>query len=786
MAYAKSSVESDPVTRALAPDPSGPPDRRLLEAFLACDDASAESAFRRIVERHAPAVVRVCRDVLGDHHEAQDAAQAVFLVLARRAGAIERPDSLKAWLHGVSLRVARRVREGLSRRQRAEQQTAQAIAERARSSSTTSPTGHQELHEELARLPDRYRLPIVLCYFEGYTQEKAAQVLGWPYGTLQTRLHRGRKRLREALARRDPALCGTFAVMMKPLPDSPSSPSPEWVAETSRAAVRFAGSRAGGAVGIDVSDLAVATAATMEPSLSSSTIGLLVICLAVGGLWYAGRGSAPENRPPELPAPKAQPHMPPNSTEASPPAANQVRPVPAAITGRGTAGGQGPHLGLARLAASPSPVFAGNEPEPPRPTQPKIDGRELFERVWSPNDRRSHGGDGLGPVFNARSCVDCHDQGGAGGGGSTMRNIEVATAAAETPVGLDFSYGFSMNFGGAGFEYHFGYDPTAATRRNPRDSMAAAAVHPAFREASSVMLHRFGTDASYLAWRSTIPGRHGAVEVRMSQRNPTPLFGVGLIEKIPDDAILAAARRPNPNKSPRGRVSRVEGGRIGRFGWKAQSSTVADFVLAAAAGEMGLEVPGRRQADDPRQFGVPSDGVDMNREECDALVAFVADLPSPTAIVPADPRSTAEIKEGAKTFRSIGCSSCHLPKLGDVEGIYSDLLLHDMGPELGDAGNYTVFGTSRARAADRPRGVRDRADDLGSDTREWRTPPLWGLRDSSPYLHDGRAETVSQAISMHGGQGAPSADRFARLSPRRKSQLEAFLSTLAAPPDSAE
>ncbi len=83
-------------------------DRRLIEAFLEQDEASAEAAFRRIVDLHAAAVLRVCRDVLGDHHQAQDAAQAVFLVLARNAKSIRRRDALGSWLHGGSLRVARR------------------------------------------------------------------------------------------------------------------------------------------------------------------------------------------------------------------------------------------------------------------------------------------------------------------------------------------------------------------------------------------------------------------------------------------------------------------------------------------------------------------------------------------------------------------------------------------------------------------------------------------------------------------------------------------------------
>jgi CxxC motif-containing protein (DUF1111 family) len=204
-------------------------------------------------------------------------------------------------------------------------------------------------------------------------------------------------------------------------------------------------------------------------------------------------------------------------------------------------------------------------------------------------------------------------------------------------------------------------------------------------------------------------------------------------------------------------------------------------VLSAAAGEMGLEVAGRHQADDPRLLGVISAGLDMNREECEALVAYVRDLPPPVVSTPADPKEEMAVKEGEKAFRSIGCASCHLPKLGDVEGIYSDLLLHDMGAELGDTGDYAVFSAGSIRATDPAKEVVDSDSDPNSRAREWRTPPLWGLRDSGPYLHDGRAETIGRAVMLHGGQGASAAERFSRLSTRRRRQIEAFLMSLSAP-----
>lgn len=435
---------------------------------------------------------------------------------------------------------------------------------------------------------------------------------------------------------------------------------------------------------------------------------------------------------------------------------------------------------------------AAQEPDPPvdRPAAVSDEaadlGRELFARVWMPRDPRSRGGDGLGPVFNGQSCLGCHDQGGPGGGGGLGRNIEIATATGFGPggQGYGFSYAFAMDFGAGRFEYRIGNAAApqgkARGRRGPvLDPNVLALVHPGFRASPSVVLHRFGVDADYHAWRTRIAGPHGTFVVLTSERNPTPLFGTGLIDAIPDEAIEAAARRKaGPGARVKGRVSRVEGGRVGRFGWKAQTAALAEFVTSAAATEIGLEVPGQHQAADPRIPGVGAPGLDMDQAECNALVAYVRSLAPPVSRDPADEKEAAAVRAGEATFRSIGCADCHLPKLGEVEGIYSDLLLHDMGTRLADTGSYGVFVAGQNAA-------RPREEAAGSSAalrlQEWRTPPLWGVRDSAPYLHDGRAATLDQAIVLHGGQGASSAHRYGQLTARRKQQLDAFLRSLSAP-----
>ena len=157
----------------------------------------------------------------------------------------------------------------------------------------------------------------------------------------------------------------------------------------------------------------------------------------------------------------------------------------------------------------------------------------------------------------------------------------------------------------------------------------------------------------------------------------------------------------------------------------------------------------------------------MDQDECNLLIDYVRSLPVPVATKPADDKIVSQIKAGEATFKTIGCASCHLPKLGEVEGIFSDLLLHDMGlssaiPTRTPSSPVNHQGRAVPEPADPDR---TRPGTGTASAREWRTPPLWGLRDSGPYLHDGRAARIAEAITMHGGQGATAARRFADLPP---------------------
>ncbi len=174
-------------------------DGQLLERFATSRDELAERAFATLVERHGAMVLRVCRGVLGDSHDVHDAFQATFLVLVRKARSLWVKDSLGPWLHQVALRTAAYSRRSAARRKRLERQAtprSPALTDRP----LEDPT--RILHEEIERLPDRFRVPIVLCDLEGRTHEQAARHLGWPIGTVKSRQSRAREQLRARLVRR--------------------------------------------------------------------------------------------------------------------------------------------------------------------------------------------------------------------------------------------------------------------------------------------------------------------------------------------------------------------------------------------------------------------------------------------------------------------------------------------------------------------------------------------------------------------------------------------------------
>jgi len=180
---------------------------QLLSRFAESRD---EAAFSALVAHHGPMVLATCRRILANPADADDAFQATFLVLAKKAKAIGDPDRLAPWLHGVARRVAVRSRSLTARRKEVETEGQGAVAV------APPPDDAQELRsvldEELARLPEKYRAPLVLCYLEGLTHDEAAEQLTWPVGTVRSRMAQARDRLRTRLARRGYAP-GALAVL---------------------------------------------------------------------------------------------------------------------------------------------------------------------------------------------------------------------------------------------------------------------------------------------------------------------------------------------------------------------------------------------------------------------------------------------------------------------------------------------------------------------------------------------------------------------------------------------
>jgi RNA polymerase sigma factor (sigma-70 family) len=194
-----------------APAPTAPrSDRELLDRFHRLHD---QEAFEQLVRRHGPMVLNVCRRILVHAHDAEDAFQATFLVLVRKAGSLRNPELLANYLYGVAYRVARKTRTRIARQTQCERQAKYMPAE-----DVYFDLGWQELRvvldQELHHLPAKYQAPLVLCYFEGLSNEEAARRLGWPTGSISYRLAKGRELLRQRLSRRDKAfsaqLLGSF------------------------------------------------------------------------------------------------------------------------------------------------------------------------------------------------------------------------------------------------------------------------------------------------------------------------------------------------------------------------------------------------------------------------------------------------------------------------------------------------------------------------------------------------------------------------------------------------
>ncbi|MFK8114220.1 MAG: di-heme oxidoredictase family protein [Rubripirellula sp.] len=492
-------------------------------------------------------------------------------------------------------------------------------------------------------------------------------------------------------------------------------------------------------------------------------------------------------------------------------------------------------------------------------------GRELFQREWVyeppeiPNrqdvsvrdfEKRLSAlpGDGLGPMFNANSCESCH---AGGGGAGVQHNVSLIT--------LDPRMAFLIR------RMNVNHRKTA--RDEIRDMIVdlhPGLLSPIGRLSMETVIHEKSTRPLYEIFRQRIrglvpggipdewfiaekrtvdaiaenpvlAGRIGEIDFYLSQRNSPALYGLELIDKISDRHLTNIARSQSHRTS--GKVT----GRLGtgKFGWRGQTASLGDFVRGACANELGLQLARSPQAADPVDAKYVSLGKDMTDTEVSSLFRYVQALPKPEFEV----ASTADIplaRQGKQLFVKIGCANCHAENVLPAKGIYSDLLLHDMG-ELLQAPSPAPF-SSRTHCkvmtlpafppAERPLGSRSQIQSsggyfggstgfftnsipiptaserpaepnfprvpLGDEEalalaaapeqltweilqREWRTPPLWGVADSGPYLHDGRAATLDAAIRWHGGEALDSASEYRSLSKDDRRKVIVFLASLRAP-----
>jgi RNA polymerase sigma factor (sigma-70 family) len=274
--------------RRLGPDGGDDGDGELIRRFAADRD---EAAFTALVRRHGPMVWTVCSRLTCHPNDAEDAFQAAFLILARKATALRNPDALSPWLYGVARRVALKTRHAVLRRQ-ARECPAEDLAAPPQDDGTWRDL-RPLLDEEVGRLPEKYRLPFVLCYLEGITNEEAARRLRCPKGTILSRLSRARERLRGRLVRRGVELSGAALATVLTTNAGPAAVPPPLVTDTVRTGLAFASGSAGAGPAVSLASgvlhsmfltkVKLTLAALVALCLVGSGAGLVAHRAAAGG-----------------------------------------------------------------------------------------------------------------------------------------------------------------------------------------------------------------------------------------------------------------------------------------------------------------------------------------------------------------------------------------------------------------------------------------------------------------------------------------------------------------------
>ncbi len=327
------------------------------------------------------------------------------------------------------------------------------------------------------------------------------------------------------------------------------------------------------------------------------------------------------------------------------------------------------------------------------------------------------------------------------------------------------------------FDHDFHVDEGLGTPEFNADSCRACHRDPTIGGSGGLELNvlRYGFDGGTQANFVNLPNGQVASKLRLpgmgrdeletnadvfEQRQTPPIFGSGRVDLIPDANILANEDPTDADGDGIFGVAHmvtVGGGgiEVGRFGWKAQLPRLSDFLNDAMAGENGLTTP-----DNGRGFNLATDGdgvadPELSVSEFDDCLFFMKELAPP----PRGGSTHPDVVIGQSYFNAIGCAVCHRPSLNDVNGdpvqLYSDLLLHNVLPA-------DFHGVVQGQAG------------VGY----YRTPPLWGIRHSAPYFHDGRAETIIEAIQSHEGEAIEVVTGFNDLAPAHQQAVLMFLNDL--------
>ncbi|MCB9599488.1 MAG: hypothetical protein H6721_09005 [Sandaracinus sp.] len=413
--------------------------------------------------------------------------------------------------------------------------------------------------------------------------------------------------------------------------------------------------------------------------------------------------------------------------------------------------------------------------------------RATFERGQAVALHRFGPEDGLGPHFNVSFCAACHEKPVVGGGASRYRNFLL--------VGQQLPDGTRGVLGVNGVLPQFEIETSETV---PTATCLDSNGLPTERTGA---LPGEGPTNAVATRRATDPAAN-----HFAGRNAIPFFGVGLIAELDEASILRNADPMDEDGDGISGRPNLDRGFVGRFGVKSQTVSIEGFIRGPLFNHLGITT---NPLSDAMKARLPVPSVSEVRSATGRLVAEgdVAGVSAAQAAAPDEPNfddddvcdpemseqmlfdlvswamllaapeaapETPESAEGHRLFGELGCTSCHVESLRGPRGrlpLFSDLLIHDMGPDLADG---VVMGRAGRSIVDDPEGC---PESSGTGC-EFRTAPLWGVSAIGPYLHDGRADTLEEAILFHGGEAQRSRDAFAALDATSQQRVVDFLVSL--------